>query len=250
MSVRSGREGVPCRQRGRRAVATLRKKRWTRTAVAAVSIPASTPCSLRQETTTSSSSTIMTEVSNTMSFVRTTRRTTPSLISLNRRRRIRAIKATSRDGDENDSSESGSNDSESSSGSEMNDRSRMNVTRTVMTPSEARMLLGVEEDETDFEMIVQRKNELLSRRRTIIKNDSIASATGNRMYDSMSKEEFDMMVEEAYDVLLMKSLTMRNTGTVADPAVRSVETDVSWLIWLISYWYSLTTCTLAKAFRN
>merc|ERR1711985_4139 len=39
----------------------------------------------------------------------------------------------------------------------------------------------------------------------------------------MSKEEFDSMVEEAYDVLLMTSLTMRNTGTVADPSVRYAD---------------------------
>ena len=88
-----------------------------------------------------------------------------------------------------------------------------------MTVQEACELLGIEADETDFNVIVDRKNKLLLERRRsqrVLSDLDADGADGGAANDNAD-------VEEAYDVLLMRSLTMRNAGAVSDPSVRYAD---------------------------
>ena len=87
-----------------------------------------------------------------------------------------------------------------------------------MSVQEACELLGILEDETDFNVIVEKKNRLLldRRRSQRVLSDLDAEADGDTSGDNAD-------VEEAYDVLLMRSLTLRNAGAVSDPSVRYAD---------------------------
>ena len=86
--------------------------------------------------------------------------------------------------------------------------------RPRMSCSDARALLGVGDNETDFKVVVQKKNALLLARQ---RNRRDEKAGGGD--DVVSDSE----IEEAYDVLLMQSLSSRSTGAVADPSVRYAD---------------------------
>lgn len=88
-----------------------------------------------------------------------------------------------------------------------------------MSVQEACELLGILEDETDFNVIVEKKNRLLLERRRsqrVLSDLDADAADGDASGDNAD-------VEEAYDVLLMRSLTLRNAGAVSDPSVRYAD---------------------------
>jgi len=86
--------------------------------------------------------------------------------------------------------------------------------RPRMSCSDARALLGVGDNETDFKVVVQKKNALLLARQRN-RRDEKAGGGDDVVTDSE--------IEEAYDVLLMQSLSSRSTGAVADPSVRYAD---------------------------